>query len=82
MLEESLLDESSNEENEVLSEEEGDESTSCMVSTTLDKTTSSIVSRSASSMDTASRGKLWPEANKDLGRQQSHQWWLTIGGYI
>ena len=56
MLEESLLDESSNEENEELIAEEGDKSTSSMVSTTLYQSAASIVSttsaRSASSMVT------------------------------
>ena len=44
VLEESLLDESSNEENEKLIAEDGDKSTSSMVSTTLYQSAASIVS--------------------------------------
>ena len=91
VLEESLLDESSNEENEELIAEEGDKSTSSMVSATLYQSAASIVSttsaRSASSMVTTTRGKSQPESNKELGPTESpvvtHNWWLHIvyGGY-
>ena len=33
-----------------------------------------LIQEHKTSMDTATRGKLRPEANKDLGWQQSHQW--------
>ena len=85
MLEESLLDESSNEENEELIAEEGDKSTSSMVSATLYQSAASIVSttsaRSASSMVTTRIKQGFRAATEPP--VVTHNWWLHIvyGGY-
>ena len=85
VLEESLLDESSNEENEELIAEEGDKSTSSMVSATLYQSAASIVSttsaRSASSMVTTRIKQGFRAATESP--VVTHNWWLHIvyGGY-